>query len=94
MKEKTKRCRRGSSMSLGFGPGRIHRIAMAFGTLVALVGVVFAVELLWRRMRRHRRRDALLDQPSGVHTVCLMYRKTLTHNVRLFRFALPDPEQV
>ncbi|XP_077541047.1 NADH-cytochrome b5 reductase 3-like [Haemaphysalis longicornis] len=56
---------------------------------MAAAGAFGVVVLLARRLRWVLWGQVLLANPGGYYTVVLQQRQSLTHNVRLLRFALP-----
>lgn len=81
-------------LSLGAGPSGARNHAIVLSTLAAVLGALLAFGVLWPKVKRGRGRGVLLVQARKSYTVHLQYRESLAHNVRLFRFALPYPDQV
>ncbi|KAL1418141.1 hypothetical protein MTO96_026158 [Rhipicephalus appendiculatus] len=71
-----------------------HRPVMVFlASAAAAVGAFALVVLLVRKMRVLIAGEVLLTEERASYTVRLKERFSVTHNVRLFRFALKSPQQ-
>ncbi|KAH9381708.1 hypothetical protein HPB48_010527 [Haemaphysalis longicornis] len=70
-------------------PLRHRPLLFVLATAMAAAGAFGVVVLLARRLRWVLWGQVLLANPGGYYTVVLQQRQSLTHNVRLLRFALP-----